>query len=349
MVRAFVLYEGDVDPERYQQHIDEFVRPDPGDVPPRQGRSPTPPGMEQRFRYYAEFEFPDMDVVHAGRDLARVRAPPGRTRRRWASRSASTSRTSSDRARSPAPVGRRARLRAILYEKAPPRATITFNRPEVLNAFDSRDAARARARPARTRRRTTTSASSSSPARAARSASARTFAPGQTRASSGTSASTGSGSARWTRGVTAIREIGKPTVARINGICVGGGNEMQMACDLAVMVDDAFIRHVGLQHGSVPAAGATQWLPIIVGDRRAREIILLCEEIPARRRRSGGSSTAPCRRAELDATVDELRREARRPAAADDPLREGAARLLPRPGLARHDSATRTTGSRCRC
>ena len=78
-----------------------------------------------------------------------------------------------------------------------------------------------------------------------------------------------------------LREIGKPTVARINGIAVGGGNELQMACDLAVMVDDAFIRHVGPEHGSVPAGGATQWLTIMVGDRRAREIVLMCEEIPA--------------------------------------------------------------------
>ena len=86
-----------------------------------------------------------------------------------------------------------------------------------------------------------------------------------------------------------LREIGKPTVARINGICVGGGNELQMACDLAVMVDDAYIRHVGLEHGSVPAGGATQWLPIIVGDRRAREIVMLCEEIPRRKARGVGA------------------------------------------------------------
>ena len=62
-----------------------------------------------------------------------------------------------------------------------------------------------------------------------------------------------------------------------------------MACDLAVMVDDAFIRHVGPEHGSVPAGGATQWLTIMVGDRRAREIVLMCEEIPAREGRGVGA------------------------------------------------------------
>ncbi len=89
-----------------------------------------------------------------------------------------------------------------------------------------------------------------------------------------------------------LRHIGKPTIARINGICVGGGNELQMACDLSVIVDDAYIRHVGPEHGSVPAGGATQWLPLIVGDRRAREIIMLCERCRRPRRSSGGSSHA---------------------------------------------------------
>jgi enoyl-CoA hydratase/carnithine racemase len=106
-------------------------------------------------------------------------------------------------------------------------------------------------------------------------------------------------------GVTALRRIGKPTVARINGICVGGGNELQMACDLAVMVEDAFIRHVGLEHGSVPAGGATQWLPVFVGDRRAREIIMLCEELPATKAAEWGLINRAVPAAELDAAVDE--------------------------------------------
>ena len=88
-----------------------------------------------------------------------------------------------------------------------------------------------------------------------------------------------------------LREIGKPTLARINGIAVGGGNELQMACDLAVMVEGAFIRHVGLEHGSVPAGGATQWLPIIVGDRRARRSLHV-RGAPGRAGREGDSSRA---------------------------------------------------------
>ena len=106
--------------------------------------------------------------------------------------------------------------------------------------------------------------------------------------------------------IEAVLDVGKPTIARVNGICVGGGNELQMACDLSVMVEDSFIRHVGLEHGSVPAAGATQWLPLMVGERRAREIILLGEEIPARKAEEWGLVNRAVPAAELDAAVDEL-------------------------------------------
>ncbi|OLS26766.1 MAG: 1,4-Dihydroxy-2-naphthoyl-CoA synthase [Candidatus Heimdallarchaeota archaeon LC_2] len=78
-----------------------------------------------------------------------------------------------------------------------------------------------------------------------------------------------------------FRNIGKPTIARINGIVAGGGNEWNLACDLAIMADHATIRQVGTRVGSVAAGGATQWLPIMVGDRRAREILFLNEPISA--------------------------------------------------------------------
>jgi len=103
-----------------------------------------------------------------------------------------------------------------------------------------------------------------------------------------------------------LRNIGKPTIARINGMCVGGGNELQIACDLSVLVDDAYIRHVGPEHGSVPAGGATQWLPILVGDRRAREILMLCEPIQPLQALEWGLVNRVVPRADLDATVATL-------------------------------------------
>jgi enoyl-CoA hydratase/carnithine racemase len=76
-----------------------------------------------------------------------------------------------------------------------------------------------------------------------------------------------------------ILRCGKPVIARLNGMAVGGGNESQMACDLAVIAEHAWIGQVGTRVGSVAAGGATQWLPIILGDRRAREILYLNERI----------------------------------------------------------------------
>jgi enoyl-CoA hydratase/carnithine racemase len=103
-----------------------------------------------------------------------------------------------------------------------------------------------------------------------------------------------------------LRNIGKPTIARLNGLTVGGGNEFNMACDLAVAADDIVIRHVGTARGSVPAAGATQWLPLIIGDRRAREILFLCEPVTAAQALEWGWVNRVVPRAGLDAAVDEL-------------------------------------------
>lgn len=81
--------------------------------------------------------------------------------------------------------------------------------------------------------------------------------------------------------IESIVNSGKPVIARINGMAVGGGNESQLACDLAVMAEHAWLGQVGTRVGSVAAGGATQWLPLAVGDRRAREILFLNERIPS--------------------------------------------------------------------
>jgi len=81
--------------------------------------------------------------------------------------------------------------------------------------------------------------------------------------------------------IEAILRCGKPVICRLNGMAVGGGNESHMACDLSIMADDTYIGQIGTNVGSVACGGATQWLPIFVGDRRAREILYLNERIKA--------------------------------------------------------------------
>jgi enoyl-CoA hydratase/carnithine racemase len=88
--------------------------------------------------------------------------------------------------------------------------------------------------------------------------------------------------------IESILNTGKPVIARLNGMAVGGGNETQLACDLTVMAQHAFIRQVGTHVGSVACGGSTQWLPITVGDKRAREILLLNEPVPATKAREWG-------------------------------------------------------------
>ncbi len=204
------------------------------------------------------------------------------------------------RPRDPSELG----LETIVYEKAPPRATIRLNRPDVLNAFDFRMLREI--------------------ARACEDASWDDDVRAVVVTGTGRAFCVGADLRSWDEDYLGkpkeywkwfgafkdahdrLREIGKPTVARINGIAVGGGNELQMACDLAVMVDTAFIRHVGLEHGSVPAGGATQWLQLMVGDRRAREIVFLCEEVTAAQAVEWGLVNRAVPEAELDAVVDEL-------------------------------------------
>ena len=106
--------------------------------------------------------------------------------------------------------------------------------------------------------------------------------------------------------VDALRDCGKPTIARVNGVCAGGGNELHMACDLSVAADDVDFLQVGTKVGSVAAGGATQWLPLLIGDRRAREMLYLCERVSAKKALEWGLVNWVVPRAELDAKVREV-------------------------------------------
>ncbi|MHB8571502.1 MAG: enoyl-CoA hydratase-related protein [Candidatus Dormibacteria bacterium] len=110
---------------------------------------------------------------------------------------------------------------------------------------------------------------------------------------------------RFAEAMDGLRRIGKPTIARLNGAVVGGGNEFNLACDLAIAADDAFIQQVGPARGSVPAAGATQWLPLTIGQRRAAEMLLELRRVDAKTALEWGLVNRVVPRSQLDSAVAE--------------------------------------------
>jgi naphthoate synthase/2-ketocyclohexanecarboxyl-CoA hydrolase len=78
-----------------------------------------------------------------------------------------------------------------------------------------------------------------------------------------------------------MRNLGKPIIAAVKGYAIGGGHELHLWCDLTIAADNARFGQVGPRVGSVPVWGATQLLPRIVGEKKAREIIFLCRQYDA--------------------------------------------------------------------
>jgi len=80
----------------------------------------------------------------------------------------------------------------------------------------------------------------------------------------------------------AIERLQKPVIASVNGFAVGGGNVLQMICDLAIAKESAIFRQVGPMVGSFDAGYGTWFLEDIVGKRRAKEIWYLNEKLSAK-------------------------------------------------------------------
>jgi dihydroxynaphthoic acid synthetase len=78
-----------------------------------------------------------------------------------------------------------------------------------------------------------------------------------------------------------IRGLGKPVIAMVNGWCMGGGNELQLMCDLTIASDRAMFGQTGAKVGACPVVAATQYLPRLLGDKKAKEVIFLCERYTA--------------------------------------------------------------------
>jgi enoyl-CoA hydratase/carnithine racemase len=106
--------------------------------------------------------------------------------------------------------------------------------------------------------------------------------------------------------LTLFRHLGKPTIARLNGVVAGAGDDWNLAADLAIAADHVRFMQMGTRMGLVDAWGSTQWLPLVVGERRAREMLLTCEEVTAEQALEWGlvNQVVPTR--QLDRAVNAL-------------------------------------------
>jgi naphthoate synthase len=79
-----------------------------------------------------------------------------------------------------------------------------------------------------------------------------------------------------------IRGLPVPVIAMVNGWCMGGGHEFALWCDLVIASENAVLGQTGARVGACPTVGATQYLPRLIGERLAREMIFCARRFTAK-------------------------------------------------------------------
>ena len=106
--------------------------------------------------------------------------------------------------------------------------------------------------------------------------------------------------------IGAWAESRKPTICAMNGSAYGGGLELALACDFRILVEGAELGLTEVKLGIMPGAGGTQRLPRLIGEARAKEMILLGRRISSARALEIGLVNQVVPRAGLRAAVDAL-------------------------------------------
>jgi len=83
--------------------------------------------------------------------------------------------------------------------------------------------------------------------------------------------------------VSAILGCDKPVICRVNGMRIGGGQEIGMACDFSIAQDMARFGQAGPKHGSAAIGGSTDFLPVMIGCEQAMNSGVLCESFTAQK------------------------------------------------------------------
>ena len=102
---------------------------------------------------------------------------------------------------------------------------------------------------------------------------------------------------------SAIRDVPKPVIARVQGYAIGGGNVLATVCDLTIASEKAVFGQVGPKVGSVDPGWGTAYLARIVGEKKAREIWYLCRRYGAAEACEMGLVNAVVPHDDLDAEI----------------------------------------------
>ena len=81
--------------------------------------------------------------------------------------------------------------------------------------------------------------------------------------------------------IKGIREIPKPVICALNGIAAGAGCSIALACDVIIAAESASLSQIFIKIGLIPDAGASYFLPRIVGARKAFELFSSGKILPA--------------------------------------------------------------------
>ena len=104
---------------------------------------------------------------------------------------------------------------------------------------------------------------------------------------------------------TAIRDVPKPVIARVQGYAIGGGNVLCTICDFTIASEKAVFGQVGPKVGSVDPGYGTAFLARVVGEKKAREIWYLCRRYTAAEALAMGLVNAVVPPERLDAEVQQ--------------------------------------------
>jgi len=112
--------------------------------------------------------------------------------------------------------------------------------------------------------------------------------------------------------VEALVKLSKPVVAMVNGLALGTGCELVLACDLAVASLDARLGQPEVKLGMMPGLGATQRLTALVGPKKAKELLMTGRTVSGEEAARLGLVNMAVPREELKRTVEELVEELKR-------------------------------------